>query len=163
MFVSCPELEFGVPPGLGDAGSLYWRGVGLTGNMPWFVATMLVRDDGVTTRQTLCLWWDTDLAPLLRADDGRARLVSLQRMVPSAGLAERGWELRTVREVWVGRDAELDDREVLIFRHDDGSEVCSSYAMPVSTAMRDRRLVKSFHGGTRKRQSSAAPSPDRSR
>lgn len=152
MFISCPELEFAVPVDLGVPEALYWRGVGLTTYMPWFMATLRVRDGDVTARQTMCLCWDTDLAPLLKADDGRAQLISLQRLVPSRRPEGPAWELRNVCEVWVGRDADAEGNETLIFRDDDGTEVCGCFGMPVATSVRDRRLVRRFPAGTRRRR-----------
>lgn len=153
MFVSYPKLELDVPVGLGDPESLYWRGIGLTAQMPWFMATLRVRDGDVIARQTMCLCWDTDLAPLLKADDGRAQLISLQRLVPSRRPKGPAWELRNVSEVWVGHDSDAAGSETLIFRDDDGTEVCGCFGMPVAASVGDRRLVRRFCGGTRRHRS----------
>lgn len=152
MFISCPELEFAVPVDLGVPEALYWRGVGLTTYMPWFMATLRVRDGDVTARQTMCLCWDTDLAPLLKADDGRAQLISLQRLVPSRRPEGPAWELRNVCEVWAGHDDDAEGHEMLIFQDDDGTEVCGSFGMPVAAGIRNRRLLKRLPSGTRGRR-----------
>lgn len=65
---------------------------------------------------------DSDLAPLLRADDDTSQLISVQRLVPSRRPEGPAWESRSVCEVWVGRDADADGNETPIFRDDDGTE-----------------------------------------
>jgi len=146
MFVSLPEFEV---TGLSEEPSQtkFWRGLGFSGAEPWLVATLHMRDGASRSVETLLLWLDSDLVPLLHADQMRSQLVSVQRMAPTVQELGQNWTLSNVLEIWSGQAERGRGPEVLMYRFEDDPDRLAFLSDVAADRVRNLRLVKAFSTG----------------
>jgi hypothetical protein len=152
MFVSTPRFEFPIPAVLAGPGAKFWRGVELSSNVPWFIATFDVCEDGVNVLHTVCLWWESDLVGLM-GDGHSGRLVELQCLMPPWYSAAKAWTMRRVTKIWRAKDRTAQDAEVFVFLDDNGKEFCGGIDWrPPTPAVHGRELLATVPASRRRRQ-----------
>jgi hypothetical protein len=79
MFLTCPSYQLVLPTALAEPGVQFWRLVELQVQLPWFVASMLHKEEDVTFQRTFCLCWETDVINLLVSTPGANCSTALRR------------------------------------------------------------------------------------
>lgn len=147
MFVSVPQLEQAMPPGLVPTGSRFWRAVELSVNMPWFVVTVQTEVGDGRLIRSLLLSHDEDLFGLIKANPDDS-LRALTQMIPAeTGESVRAWRSRSILRIWrpVGRASGYPGE--LIF--EDGSKQFSNGLGTIGgNVPRDKQLVLELPGFT---------------
>jgi hypothetical protein len=148
MFVCQKSFEIPVPPLLREPGSGYYRAVELSLQMPWFIITYLVQEDGGSFLRSVCCSWESDLIDLIDAQalahagepspPTRHAVASLQQVVPHA--LGTGWTVRDIRSVWVANEVPSNDR-VVIVEDVSGTQFCCTFPSDEPPIIGERRLV----------------------
>jgi hypothetical protein len=101
MFVTSPAFELQVPRGLAQPGQRFWRSVGFSLNVPWFIVSVEYRDENEEACfcQDMLMSSDADVAEVLEGDVGDT-VVGLQYVEPPSYSPTGGWRMRSVRKVW---------------------------------------------------------------
>ncbi len=100
MFITSQAFEFPVPRGLAQPGQRFWRSVAFSLHAPWFIVTVIERDenDEAAFIQDLLMASGADLDELLESDAGDS-VVGVQYVEPPSYSASGSWRMRGVRKV----------------------------------------------------------------
>jgi hypothetical protein len=101
MFVTSPAFEFQVPMGLALPGQRFWRSVGFSLNVPWFIVSIEYRDENeaASFSQDMLMSTDADVAEVLDGDAADS-VIGLQYVEPPSYSRTGSWRMRSVKKVW---------------------------------------------------------------
>jgi hypothetical protein len=101
VFVTSPAFELHVPRGLGLPGQRFWRSVGFSLNVPWFIVSIEYRDENEEASfcQDMLMSSDADVAEVLDSD-ATDSVISLQYVEPPSYSETGSWRMRSVKKVW---------------------------------------------------------------
>jgi hypothetical protein len=136
MFVSMPDFLFQVPPLLAPPGAKFWRSVGVSTRLPWFVLTMRPRSEELLI-DTFLFAWDTDVVNAIRCLD--AELESLYCFAPCMPGQGNGWTTKKIHQVWAAEPVAEGESDVL-FVDAEGNEYSGMFFAPSVGAVR-RELI----------------------
>ena len=97
MFLTVPEARFPIPPALLSGGESGWSVIRKQLFAPWYIASLLVREDEHKYAETLLISEPEWLKVVLRSTD-EAEVRKVQRMVYDAGTG--AWTPKEVSEIW---------------------------------------------------------------
>lgn len=136
MFVSMPDFQFQIPPPLAPPGAKFWRSVGVSTKLPWFVLTMRPRSEEFLI-DTFLFAWDSDVVNAIRSLD--AELESLFCLAPCLSGPGNGWMVKNIQEIWAAEPAAEGESDVL-FVDADGQAYSGMFFEPTAGATR-RELI----------------------
>jgi hypothetical protein len=140
MFVSHPKYEVFLPEGLIDPGSKHWRLIEISLHTPWFLLTLreLTEEREISLTRTWCIAWERDLAHILDTIDTDT-VCGLICIVPGRNARARQWTSREIREVWLVRTEDAEER--VRFLDLDGREFDAGLRSDPSSNVVDRRQL----------------------
>jgi len=139
MFVSMPEFQFRVPPGLAAPGAFYARAMSVSTTAAWYVLTL--RFGGADPSvETFLMTWDTDVVDAIRTAPAEAKLASLMVMASHRSGSTRGWHSKRIMEIWEATDPSQNNEASVLMVAEDGQEY-SGLFMDVATGLKRIRLV----------------------
>lgn len=126
MFVTAPQFQQFLPPGLFGPGEQAWRALSLSTEAPWFLFTFSVRCGSESLVQTMAAAWESTLVDLVQSvmPEDRRAVFCLARHAGSP----HGWHMRGVEELWFPSPSEADVTGALLFRF-EGEEALSDAHM----------------------------------
>jgi hypothetical protein len=121
MFVTSPAFEFQVPRGLALPGQRFWRSVGFSLNVPWFIVSIEYRDENEEASfcQDMLMSSDADVAEVLDGDVADS-VISLQYVEPPSYSETGSWRMRSVKKVWRAAKHMDEPSAPLVFEDESG-------------------------------------------
>lgn len=140
MFVTTPQMEHRLPPGLTGDGGRYWQAFALGSDLPWFLLTVRRKEGRAQLVQTMAVAWESRLQELIE-EAAPGEVTAVCRMSPCHDTRGR-WCLEDVAEIWeVTRPAACDRHGPLLFVFRESQDLIDSYGAPVAVAAADRQLL----------------------
>ena len=139
MFVTTPELERWVPPGISEPGEKYWEAFMFVLDLPWYVLTIWRRDGSVRTEQTIAVATELTLRHIVEGAEPGC-VATLSRVGRVKGGATR-WEMQGISEIWIPSEQEAPDSGPLLFSLVDRQGVFDSHGTLVSPEAGGRSLL----------------------
>lgn len=127
MFMTRPSFEAAIPTGLAERHCHYWRAVGLTVHLPWYVAWLQPADAGLS--ETLLIA-DTETLRSVVQQMRPSQVTSLR--VISLDVERPTWEMRPISEVWRPADDEHPAGGPLLIRLRGEPNLVDGYLQPVA-------------------------------
>lgn len=115
MFVTMPAFANPMPEALMQPGGRSWRAVELAVRSPWFIVTLIERDQDEALATDYLLSSEEDLTVLVKTR--AADLAAIQYVEPPAENPESRWRTRSVRRLWMSPG---EGRSALVFEDDSG-------------------------------------------
>jgi hypothetical protein len=136
VFVTSPVFELHVPRGLGQPGQRFWRSVGFSLNVPWFIVSVSYddEDENASVVQEMLMASDADLQEILGGDAADS-VVGVQFVEPPAFSKTGTWRMRSVKKIWRAAKQSGSPGSALVFEDEHGR-----FAGPLDDA--DLRRVK---------------------
>lgn len=124
MFVTTPDFELRLPPGLGSEDLQFWRAVTLGMAAPWYLVTYRQAESAFSVSQTTLVAWETGLKALIeQVKPGALESAYLFSQAPRT----HDWEMRRIAEVWLPADDEANPTGPLLFKLLGDAELVDSH------------------------------------
>ena len=135
MFVTTPDFEQWVPPGLGPPQWRYWRAVTLSCETPWFLLTHIAVEDDCSAIQTVAVAWESTVET---AEPGS--VIGVLCLAPSR---DRGgdWYVKRASELWLPSVGEESETGPLLFGLRGEPALYDSYHRRVANANNTSRQL----------------------
>lgn len=139
MFVTKPELERWVPPGISEPGEKYWEAFMFVLDLPWYVLTIWHQEGETRCGQTIAVATESTLRHLVEtAEPGT--IASLSRVARPRRPPTR-WQMHEVTELWIPSEEEAPDHGPLLFALTGKSGIYDAHGNLVGGQSRGRRLL----------------------
>lgn len=142
MFVTTPEMQLWIPPGVAPPSDTHWGSVMLASDMPWFLLSVWEISGTERFQQTIAIAWESTLRRMVTASDPD-RLVGLS-CIRHADDASGQWCLDKVSELWVANGGVRHPQEVLLFARQRGGDLFDSHGTAADPMPEDRCLLARF-------------------
>ena len=139
MFVTKPELERWVPPGISEPGDKYWEAFMFVLDLPWYVLTIWHQEGTTRCGQTIAVATELTLRQLVEAAEPGC-VAALSRVARSRETPGR-WQMRDVAELWLPNEDEATDCGPLLFSLSGQGEIIDSHGNVVAAHATGRRLL----------------------
>jgi hypothetical protein len=140
VFVTVPDFEQFVPPGLKLPEQQYWIAASLSQGTPWYLFTYESECDGGGCLQTVLAAWESSLIALLCAVPPKSRKAVARFDLPLDGSSPQ-WTVKWIEALWKTSEEEVD-LGPLAFRVHGENVVRDSFLQPVAINAKRELLFK---------------------